>query len=214
MKIKIALAEDVPELRKSISSNLRLYTELDLIAVAQNGEELIRLIASEIPDLVLMDINMPVLNGIQATEIIRRTNPEIKIIMLTVFDDTDSIFKSILAGANGYLLKDAKPDKLIEAIHDSIEGGAPMSSSIAAKALQLIRTAGIVNNKTQHDFGLTNRENEILQLIASGKSYQIIAQTVFISPKTVRKHIENIYRKLQAHNKVEAVGIARNNGLI
>lgn len=214
MKIKIALAEDVPELRKSISSNLRLYPELDLIAVAQNGEELIRLIASEIPDLVLMDINMPVLNGIQATEIIRRTNPEIKIIMLTVFDDTDSIFKSILAGANGYLLKDAKPDKLIEAIHDSIEGGAPMSSSIAAKALQLIRTAGIVNNKTQHDFGLTNRENEILQLIASGKSYQIIAQTVFISPKTVRKHIENIYRKLQAHNKVEAVGIARNNGLI
>lgn len=214
MKIKIALAEDVPELRKSISSNLRLYPELDLIAVAQNGEELIRLIASEIPDLVLMDINMPVLNGIQATEIIRRTNPEIKIIMLTVFDDTDSIFKSILAGANGYLLKDAKPDKLIEAIHDSIEGGAPMSSSIAAKALQLIRTAGIVNNKTQHDFGLTNRENEFLQLIASSKSYQIIAQTVFISPKTVRKHIENIYRKLQAHNKVEAVGIARNNGLI
>jgi len=214
MKIKIALAEDVPELRNSISSNLQIYSELELIAVAQNGEELIRLIASNTPDLILMDINMPVMNGIQTTEIIRRSNAEIKIIMLTVFDDTDSIFKSILAGANGYLLKDAKPVQLFDAIHDSIEGGAPMSSSIAAKALQLIRTTVGVNNKFQNDFGLTNRENEILQLIAAGKTYQIIAQTVFISPKTVRKHIENIYRKLQAHNKIEAVSIARDNGLI
>ena len=214
MKIKIGLVEDHPQLQKSICENLRGFDEVELIFVASNGQEAIDMTAANQPDLLLMDIHMPVMDGITATRRLRISNPKLKIVMLTVFDDGDHIFQAILAGANGYLLKDARPSKLISAIQEAIEGGAPMSPQIASKTLQLVRGERTETIPEKNDFELTRRELEILHRIASGDTYQQIADKLFISPKTVRKHIENIYIKLQVHNKIEALDIARRNGLI
>lgn len=214
MKIRIALAEDVPHLQKAISDVLANFENTELVFIAGNGRELIDQLNKSKVDLVLMDINMPVMNGIEATAVIRKMYPELKIVMLTVFDDGDSIFNAILAGANGYLMKDSKPSQLLAAIEEAMEGGAPMSPNIATKTLQLIRGNRTEPLPEKNDFDLTKRELEILEQLATGETYQQIADKLFISSKTVRKHIENIYGKLQAHNKVEAIQIGRKHGLI
>lgn len=214
MKIRIGLAEDVTHLQKAISDVLLNFENVELVFIAGNGRILLDKLATEKVDLLLMDINMPEMNGIEATEQVRKKFPDVKIVMLTVFDDGDNIFNAILAGANGYLLKDSKPARLIAAIEEAMEGGAPMSPTIAAKALQLLR-----GNRTEplpeaNSFELTKRELEILEQLATGDTYQEIADKLFISAKTVRKHIENIYGKLHAHNKVEALHIAKKHKLL
>jgi DNA-binding NarL/FixJ family response regulator len=215
MEIKVALAEDVPQLQEAISGNLEGFEGTRLLFVASNGQEMLdKLSAGEQPDVILMDINMPVMDGITATRRVRALYPQIRIVMLTVFDDGDNIFNAILAGANGYLLKDAKPSKLLAALEEAMEGGAPMSPQIAAKTLLLVRGNRTESIPETNDFNLTKREVEILDRLALGETYQQIADKTFISPKTVRKHIENIYQKLQVHNKVEAVDKARRNGLL
>lgn len=212
MALRIALAEDVPHLQKAIAEVVSNFEAVELVFTASNGEELLRMLEGNTVDLVLMDINMPVMNGIEATAACRIKYPSLKIVMLTVFDDGDHIFNAILAGANGYLLKDSKPARLIAAIEEAMEGGAPMSPDIATKALQMIRgnQHAIVE---KNDFNLTKRELELLEQLATGDTYQEIADKLFISAKTVRKHIENIYGKLQAHNKVEALQIAKKHRL-
>ncbi len=214
MKIRIGLAEDVPHLQKAISDMLFNFENVDLVFIAGNGKALVEKLATEKVDLILMDINMPEMNGIEATAAVRKRYPEIKIVMLTVFDDGDNIFNAILAGANGYLLKDSKPARLLTAIEDAMDGGAPMSPSIATKALQLLRGDRTEPLPEENDFQLTKRELEILEQLATGATYQEIADKLFISAKTVRKHIENIYGKLQAHNKIEAIQIAQKHKLL
>lgn len=213
MKIRIGLAEDVPHLQIAISDTLANFENTELVFIAANGKEALEKLNNSKVDLILMDINMPVMNGIEATASIRKKYPDVKIVMLTVFDDGDNIFNAILAGANGYLLKDSKPARLITAIEDAMEGGAPMSPDIATKALQLIRGNRTEPLPEKNDFDLTKRELEILEQLATGDTYQEIADKLFISSKTVRKHIENIYGKLQAHNKVEAISIAKKHRL-
>jgi DNA-binding NarL/FixJ family response regulator len=212
-KIRIAVAEDNPRLARSIRETLEVFDQVELLFVASNGQEMIHKLSSALPDLVLMDINMPVLDGIEATKKIRHLFPQVKIVMLTIFDETEKIFDAILAGAGGYLLKDEKPEKLIAAIEEAMEGGAPMSASIAAKSLQLIRGKN-TEAVSKKEFNLSARELEILELLAKGENYNQIAEKLFISPKTVRKHIENIYTKLQVHNKVEAIQVATKNKLL
>jgi DNA-binding NarL/FixJ family response regulator len=214
MKIKVALAEDVPQLQEAISNNLKGFEGIELLFIASNGQELIDRLSTSKPELILMDINMPVLDGISATRRIKAMYPGIRIVMLTVFDDGESIFNAILAGANGYLLKDSKPSKLLEALEEAMDGGAPMSPQIAAKSLQLIRGNRTEKLPEENDFKLTKRELEILDRLSSGETYQQIADKIFISPKTVRKHIENIYTKLHVHNKVEAIRKAQDHGLL
>jgi DNA-binding NarL/FixJ family response regulator len=214
MKIRIGLAEDVPHLQKAISDMLFNFEDVELAFIAGNGKMLLEKLQEERVDLILMDINMPEMNGIEATAAVRKRYPDMKIVMLTVFDDGDHIFNAILAGANGYLLKDSKPPRLLAAIEEAMEGGAPMSPNIATKALQLLRGNRTEPVAEENDFQLTKRELEILEQLATGDTYQQIADKLFISAKTVRKHIENIYGKLQAHNKVEAISIARKSKLI
>jgi DNA-binding NarL/FixJ family response regulator len=214
MKIRIGLAEDVPHLQKAISDMLFNFENVELVFIANNGKALLEKLSDEKVDLILMDINMPEMNGIEATAMVRKRYPDMKIIMLTVFDDGDNIFNAILAGANGYLLKDSKPARLLTAIEEAVEGGAPMSPSIAAKALQLLRGNRTEPLLEENDFQLTKRELEILEQLATGNTYQEIADKLFISAKTVRKHIENIYGKLHAHNKVEAIQIAQKHKLL
>ncbi|MCE7996654.1 MAG: response regulator transcription factor [Roseivirga sp.] len=205
MKIQVGLVEDDPNLVQSISTKLMMFDEVTLIWTARNGIEALEQMESEPADLLLMDINMPAMNGIEATSQVKKTYPSTKVIIHTVFDDNDRIFESILAGASGYLLKDEKPAKLIEGMREAMEGGAPMSRSIASKTLQLIRRN---TEEVRKDFNLTKRELQILTGLSNGHNYQQIADDLFISPKTVRKHIENVYQKLQVHNKVDAVKLA------
>lgn len=214
MKIRIGLAEDVPHLQQAIADVIGNFENTELVLIAPNGKELIEALEKNSVDLVLMDINMPVMNGIDATTLLRKKYPDLKIVMLTVFDDGDNIFNAILAGANGYLLKGSKPARLISAIEEAMEGGAPMSPNIAAKTLQLLRGNRTEPLPESNDFDLTKRELEILEQLATGDTYQEIADKLFISSKTVRKHIENIYGKLQAHNKVEAIQIAQKHKLL
>lgn len=208
MKIRIALAEDNILLAQTIKEKLELFADrIEFKFHAKNGNDLIeKLGKGNDVDVILMDIEMPELNGIEATEIIRNKYSGIKVIMLTVFDDEEKIFNSIQAGANGYLLKDESPDKIFESIEMIINGGAPMSPVIAAKTLELLRKSETVNTENeQNNFSLSKRETEVLEQLSKGEDYIKIADLLFISSSTVRKHIENIYKKLEVHNKVQAV---------
>ena len=184
--------------------------------IAKNGAELIGKLAEDhIIDVILMDIQMPEMDGIKATEIVKTKYPQIKVIMLTVVDDDDCIFKSIKAGASGYLLKEINPEKLHNSIIEVLNGGAPMTPSIALKTLKLLRNPeDIIEENKKEDIKLSKRETQILVQLSKGLNYNEIADNLIISPSTVRKHIENTYKKLQVHNKMEAVIKAKNQKLI
>ena len=163
--------------------------------------------------LVLMDIEMPKKNGIETVEVLSQKYPQIKTIMLTVFDNDENIFRAIQAGANGYFLKEVNPPELYQGIIDTLDGGAAMTPSIALKTLKLLRNPPQFDDKNI-EVKLTARETEILEQTAKGLNYNQIGENLFISPKTVRKHLENIYSKLQVHNKMEAVQKALKNRII
>jgi DNA-binding NarL/FixJ family response regulator len=162
-----------------------------------------------------MDIEMPIMNGIEATEQVKQKYPHIKIIMLTVFDNDENIFNAIKAGADGYLLKEIDAKDLYNGIIETLNGGAAMNPSIAMKTLKLLRNPmSIENPQDKEDIQLTSRETEVLEQLSKGLNYNKIAENLILSSGTVRKHIENIYRKLQVHNKLEAVQKAKKNNLI
>lgn len=214
--IGIAIAEDIAALAEAMKKKLSLHKDFKIVYVCGNGRQLIdKLNENQHVDVILMDIKMPEMDGIEATAYISNKWPQIKIIMCTVFDDDDHIFNAILAGASGYLMKDERPDNLFRAIHESMEGGAPMSPQIARRALQLIRSGKKPESvESTENYNLTSREIEILEHLSKGLSYAAIAENLYISQGTVRKHIENIYKKLQVGNKVEAIKLAEKNKLI
>lgn len=158
------------------------------------------------PDVVLMDIDMPGTNGIEGLIRIRKQAPQVFIIMQTVFEDDEKIFTAIHAGAHGYFLKNTKPDKLIEGIHDVLDGGAPMTSSVARKVLNMFAQES--SNKKKNPFDLTEREIEILSMLGKGLSYKMIADASGISFHTVNAHLKKIYEKLHVHSATEAVSKA------
>ena len=217
MKIRIAIAEDIKLLADAIKEKLSLFSdELEFAFRAENGIDIIdKLSFDHTVDTILMDIEMPYMNGIDATEKITNEYPHIKVIMLTVFDDEEKIFKAIQAGAKGYLLKDETPKVIYEGIKMIMNGGAPMSPTIAAKALELLRNPGKANfEQIDEKYTLSKRETEVLEQLSKGLDYTKIAGNLFISPSTVRKHLENIYSKLQVHNKMQAVQKAIKHNLI
>ncbi len=217
MKLKICIAEDNYFLVKTIKEKLSFFDGISIKFHANNGKELIdKLEENHYIDVILMDIQMPKINGIEATEIVKSKYPQIKIIMLTVVDDDDCVFKSIKAGANGYLLKEIDADNLYKSIIEVTEGGAPMTPSIALKTLNLLRNPNLQNSIPQETetIKLTKRETEILIQLSKGLNYNAISENLIISPSTVRKHIENIYKKLQVHSKMEAVLKAQKQNLI
>lgn len=216
MNLKIAIAEDNGFLAKAVIEKLSFFKDLDYKFKAVNGAELIgKLEKNHNIDVILMDIQMPEMDGIIATEIVKSKYPHIKIIMLTVFDDDENIFNAIKAGANGYLLKEIDAENLHKCIFEVVNGGAPMTPSIALKALNLLRNPVVQEKMTDfEEIKLTNRESQILEQLSKGLNYNEIADNLIISPSTVRKHIENIYKKLQVHNKMEAVIKAKKHKLI
>ena len=214
--IKIIIVDDNSFLIKTVQEKLSFFDDFSLKFTAINGLDLIeKLEKNHNIDLILMDIEMPMMNGIEATEIIKNKYPQIKIIMLTVFDNDENIFKSIKAGADGYLLKEVNPKDLYQGILDTMNGGATITPSIALKTLKLFREPIVFEEMpNKEEYNLTTREIEVLEQLSKGLKYNAIADNLFLSAGTVRKHVENIYTKLQVHNKLEAIQKAKNNKLI
>ncbi|PHR11701.1 MAG: DNA-binding response regulator [Aequorivita sp.] len=214
--LKVAIVDDNTFLINAVKEKLSFFDDVSVKHTSMNGTELLtKLEENHNLDLILMDIEMPVLNGIETTQIVKQKYPHIKIIMLTAFDNDEHIFNAIKAGADGYLLKEINPKDLYEGIKETLNGGAAMNPSIAMKTLKLLRNPiDIQNPRDQEEISLSTREVEVLEQLSKGLSYTVIADHLFLSPSTVRKHIENIYKKLQVHSKIEAVQKARNHNII
>ena len=165
------------------------------------------------PDVILMDIEMPETNGLEGIRKIRQINADVKIIVLTVFEDNQNVFDAICSGANGYLLKKSSPTQIVEAILDVLEGGAPMTPSIANKVLKLLADSNL-SVQQKNDYGLTKREKEILHSLVNGNSYKMIAAEQDITIDTVKSHLKKIYQKLQVHSQTEAVAKALKNRIV
>ncbi|HEX8376523.1 MAG TPA: response regulator transcription factor [Pedobacter sp.] len=219
MSIKIAVVDDKRILRTTLIEQLSFYEEVEVVLQSCDGKEFLSsmkaLKTEEIPQVVLMDIEMPVLDGIEAVAIGKQIYPDVHFLMLTVFDDDDKLFEAIKAGASGYLLKDERIANIVKSITELVhDGGVPMSPRIARKALSLLRNTPekLSSPKEIGESGvLSSREMEILNRIVDGLNYNEIGERLFISPHTVRKHIANIYDKLHVTNKASAIKVAMVN---
>ena len=193
-------------MRDSISLVINNTEGMACSGAFANGDNLVMNVLTANPDLALMDINMPGIDGIECTKIIKRQFPKVKILIQTVFEENQKIEEAIKAGADGYILKSAKPQELIEAIRDVVEGRVAMSPLVAKKVLDIIK--GNMIPALKENFGLSEREMEVLKLLAKGNSYKSIAEQLFISYFTVQSHVKSIYAKMEVNSKSEAVSKA------
>jgi len=207
MPIKVAIFEDNRSLREGLAAMIGGTAGFECVGAYANCNNLLKNISQDKPDVVLMDIELPGINGIEAVGMIKEEFPEMKILMETIFDDDEKIFSSICAGAEGYILKHTTPAEIMEAIKEIYEGGSPMTPSIANRVLKMVRDRP-ADTRSKETFDLSDREKEILTCLVKGMSYKMVADTCFISIETVGVHIKNIYKKLQVHSKSEAVAKA------
>jgi DNA-binding NarL/FixJ family response regulator len=211
MEVKILLYDDNEALRDSVTAMIADEPDFVLQAAISNAETVETDVHSLQPDVILMDIDMPLVNGVQAVRRIRAIFPHLPVIMLTVFDDNENIFNAICAGASGYILKRYASVEIPAAIRNVLSGGAPMTGTVARKVLQMIPVA---KNTEAEKNDLSEREKEILQHLVQGFSYKMIAARLGISLDTVRFHIKKIYDKLHVHSATEAVGKAIKDRLV
>jgi len=204
MPHKLLIFEDNARLRQSLELLLNDEKTFRVMASYPDCRNAIEAIEETAAELIVMDIDMPGMNGVEGVKMIKNTYPDVKVVMHTVFDDDTRIFDSICAGADGYLLKNTSPLQLIRSLEEVMEGGAPMSPFVAQKVFQHFRTQPILND----DFNLTPREKEVLELLVKGNSYKMIANTCSVSIDTVKRHLQNIYHKLHVNCGTEAVAKA------
>ncbi|MDH5681213.1 MAG: response regulator transcription factor [Spirochaetota bacterium] len=208
--VKVAIVEDIKHIREGLAYLIDSAKELSVTGAFESAEDFLQSLKENIPDIVLMDIQLPGIDGIEATAIIKETHEKIEVMMLTIFEDEEKIFKSIKAGATGYVLKDTPKRTLIQEILELSNGGSPMTPRVARKVLREFRP----DTANKKSYNLSDREKEILKHIVSGSTYHTIADDLEISPNTVRKHIQNIYQKLKVSSKAEVVGKAINEDLV
>jgi DNA-binding NarL/FixJ family response regulator len=211
MNIRVGIVEDDTSIRESVASLISSVPGYSCADVYDSVESALTSMREPVPDVLLMDINLGGMSGIEGVRRLKGLFPAMQVLMLTVFEENDKIFQSLCAGASGYLLKRTAPEKIIEAIAEVHHGGAPMTASVARKVLTLFST---VAPPAEPGTSLTPREQEILQLLVTGASYKKIARDLFISFDTVNSHIKNIYGKLQVHSKTEAVAKALRQRLV
>ena len=204
--IKITIIEDDKDIRESLSILLNGIQDFTCISTYINCEAALKNIEMDEPDVILMDINLPGLSGIECTKVIKEKLPKTEVIMLTISDNDRDVFNSLCAGACGFLKKNTPPIRLIEAIKEAVNGGAPMSMEIARLVVGSFRKETQVST-------LTSRETEILKKLCEGSSYKKIGEELFIDLNTVKFHIRNIYRKLEVHSKGEAIAKAMKENL-
>lgn len=200
LDIKVAVYEDNNALRESLSHLIRGSGLLRFAGAYADGRDILRNCEVAYPDVILMDIDMPYVSGIEATRMVKKVYPEIEVMIFTVFEDRDKIFEALRAGATGYLLKKSSAVQIIESITGLANGGSPMSGEIARKVLEFFNSPAQKNTYT-----LSERESEVLKRLVAGDSYKMIADNCCISIGTVRSHINSIYRKLAVNSKSEAV---------
>ena len=209
-KIRLLLVDDQSLFREGLKTLLSVNEDFDIVAEAQNGEEAVRLAVQERPDVVLMDVRMPVLDGVSATKRIRTSLPDqniARVIILTTFDDDEAVFDGLRAGAIGYLLKDVSSEKLFEAIYTTSRGESFLQPSITSKLLAEFSRLPKSKSKSENmmEFPLSNREMEILKLIATGSSNREIADELLIAEGTVKNHVSSILGKMEARDRMQAV---------
>ena len=215
MNIRVAIFEDNKLVRDALEAILNGTPGYTCCGAYADAQMISPRIKSSAPDVVLMDIEMPGLSGIEATKVISQEFPDIKVLIQTVFNDSEKIFQALSAGASGYVLKTDPPSKQIEAIHEVFNGGAPMSSSIAKKVLQFFTHKNVVLVIPEStDYQLSEREKGILLLMVEGNNYKTIAEKSFISYETVRTHVKKIYKKLHVASRSEAIMKAFQQGLV
>ena len=205
-KKRVLIIEDDQEIRNSFSLIVNSSQNFNVVNAYSNCEDAIKHLTSDRPDYVLMDIELPGMNGIKGTRIIKDKYPSVEIVMVTVYEDSDLVFEALKAGASGYITKSANYMELLAALEEITKGGAPMSSKIARMVID--------NFHINPNSPLTKRETEILQLISEGKTYTQISEQLFISKETSKTHIKNIYAKLQVNCKSEALAKAAMEKLI
>jgi DNA-binding NarL/FixJ family response regulator len=213
--IKVVLYEDNNQLREGLSMLIHGSEGFLVVNGYRNCNHIEEDIKADNPDIVLMDIDMPGVGGIEGLKLIRKHNTTCKVLMLTVFDDRKNIFEAIRSGADGYLLKKTQPAKLLDHLKDAYDGGSPMTASIARQVIVMFNEYHISGDtKKGEEYNLTSREKEVLQLMVKGYSYKMAASELFITVETVRSHIRHIYEKLHVNSKSEAVAKAFKDRLL
>lgn len=226
--LRLVIFEDNGDFRESLLHLFRFTPDVEVMGAFADCSGVRQAIAQHKPEVVLMDIDMPGINGIEATAVVKEVSPGTQVVMLTVSEEEDRIFQALRNGATGYLLKKSGPDELVESVRLVYKGGSPMSPAIARKVLQFFHlnntslpntaAATVVNKTMENDdddlsTGLTPREQEILEALVDGLSYKMIAARHFISTDTVKNHIQGIYRKLHVNSKGEAISYALKRGI-
>jgi DNA-binding NarL/FixJ family response regulator len=201
MPIKVSIVEDLAEVREGLAELVRSDKELLMMEHFDNAESAIEKLPALSPDIVVMDINLPGMSGIECIKIVKEKCPGTQFMMFTVYETDEKVLQALQAGATGYLLKRTEPKRILESIKELNQGGSPMSSNIARKLVNIFTHEKV---KTKKEI-LSNRENEVLQLLADGLLYKEIADRLHIGHGTVRQHIHNIYEKLHVQNRTEAV---------
>jgi DNA-binding NarL/FixJ family response regulator len=202
MPIRVAIVEDNDKIREGLGVLIDGSDGFRSVASYRTAEDALQHLPAEKPDVVLMDIHLPKMSGIDCVARLKEHHPELQIMMLTVYEDDEQVFKSLLAGATGYILKRTPPTELLQAIQELHEGGSPMSDQIARKVVQAFQEMGKSSSETEN---LSDREMEILSYLAKGYHDKEIADQFFLSVKTVRTHLRNIYKKLHVRSRTEAV---------
>lgn len=207
----VSIYEDNDQLRSLLELLINSANEFSVVGAYSNGQKIVEQIRYDCPDIVLMDIDMPGRNGIDCVQQVKEINVQIRVLMHTVFADDDRLFACLSNGADGYLLKKDTGTHLLTALHDVSEGGGPMSPDIARRVLQTFQKP---QNPKRQDYGITEREQELLQLLTLGYTYRMIAIQCNISVETVRRHLKNIYQKLHVQCGTEAVAKALRENLM
>jgi len=212
MKIKVAVFDDNESRRDGLALLLSMTQNLECVGTWPDCRNVVQHVQQSNPDVVLMDVDMPNVNGIEGLILLRKNYPKLKILMQTVFEDDDKVFACICAGADGYILKKASPNELLQGIEDVMEGGAPMTPTVARQVLRLFAKEN--SSKGKPEIYLTEREVEILGLLVKGLSYKMIASQCNISVPTVNTHVKHIYEKLQVNSVAAAVAMAYDKKLL
>jgi len=209
--ILVSIVEDVGEVRDGLATLIEGADDCSCVGLYRSVEDILEDIGTNRPDVVLMDIGLPGMSGVDGVRILKSHYPELRVLMLTVYDNNDRVFDAICAGADGYLLKTTPPAQLLVALRDIASGGAPMSPTISRRVLEMFQRS---HGKSSDDFDLSSREREILHHLVEGNSYKLIAGKLSISSHTVNFHLKNIYKKLHVNSKTGAVAVALRNKIL
>jgi len=201
MPIRVSIVEDLAEIREGLAELIRSDRELSLVGSFEDAESAVQELPNLGADIVIMDINLPGMSGIECIKNVKEKCPATQFMMFTVYENDDKVLQAMQVGATGYLLKRTKPEQILDSIKELNQGGSPMSSNIARKLLNIF----LHEKKATKKEVLSDRENEVLQLLADGLLYKEIADRLYIGHGTVRQHLHNIYEKLHVHNRTEAV---------